>query len=66
MNFKFDRTSGRVLQSPRLSKQAPEFAEGLKSGKDNLMPNLSVGITKFKKQEIRRIGQGFGGYMKRE
>jgi len=28
------------------------------------MPKLNTGITKFKKQEIRRIGEGFGGYIK--
>jgi len=30
------------------------------------MPNLSCGITKFKKQEIRRIGEGFGGYIPKQ
>ena len=44
-------------------ERGPEYAEGLTSGKDKLMSNLSVGVTRFKKSEIRKIGEGFGGYL---
>jgi len=61
----FEKQSGR--QSMKIGKLVkPEYAEGLSSGKDKLMPNLSCGITKFKKQEIRRIGEGFGGYIPKQ
>ena len=61
----FEKQSGR--QSMKMGTIVkPEYAEGLSSGKDKLMSNLSCGITKFKRQEIRRIGEGFGGYLPKQ
>jgi hypothetical protein len=55
----FSKTSGRY------NKQKEVYnvdLDDLSKSKNHTMPRLNNGIIKFRNQEPRKLGEGFGGY----
>lgn len=63
-NFKFEKLLPRDFE--KSIYPVPKFCaeyDGVDEQKEGVIRRLNVGMVNFKRQSVRNIGEGFGGYM---